>query len=89
MPRVKYSRTEILSTRFLFDVQTMSSPQNPLETSKTQKTHETGALAAWFMILGLVVGAGIGYFLDGPVTGAVCAGTVGWFTGALIERSRL
>ncbi|HVS52396.1 MAG TPA: hypothetical protein VHD62_08580 [Opitutaceae bacterium] len=66
----------------------MSSVQNEKVETKESRPHESGALAAWCMIAGAILGLVVGVFLGKYLLPAFSGGLIGWFVGALIERAR-
>lgn len=66
----------------------MSSVQNEKVEAKESRPHEFGALAAWIMVAGVILGLIIGAFTDQYLMSAFSCGLIGWIVGALIERAR-
>ena len=67
---------------------------NPSQTETTPDKNavatpsESGALAAWGLILGATLGCIVGLFFRQWMSLAAAGGALGWSAGALIERLR-
>jgi uncharacterized membrane protein len=66
----------------------MSSSLKQNDNTKKTSTHDSGALAAWGMVGGGLLGAIIGLIFRHPWFGMTTLGVIGWITGALVDRSR-
>lgn len=58
------------------------------DASASAEQHETGALAAWGLLVGAGLGAVIGLFFRQWMTFGAAGGAIGWFAGVLMERYR-
>lgn len=63
------------------------APREP-EAKAPEVQHESGALAAWGLLLGAGIGSVIGLFFRQTMSIGAAGGAIGWFAGALIERYR-
>lgn len=64
------------------------SSRTVAETNASAEQHESGALAAWGLLVGAGIGAVIGLFFRQWMSFGAAGGAIGWFAGVLMERYR-
>lgn len=66
----------------------MSFPKRHEKIVSSTEETETGAYAAWGMIIGAVTGGLLGCLFDQILVSAILVALAGWIVGAVVERAK-